>query len=215
LSDLRQSFLLARPEHLHGARLPAGQVPHRRRQLAAFRPAGDDDPLRLPARHPARHPGLVAGDGAPIRLVGAGGRRGSQARRLLQAAGSGLPRRVGGDAAGLDPVLRPGRRDAGALPNPLARSADGGAGPGAGRGRGGWLVNVNGTVLIVVLASAIFYGTPLLFAAVGELLAERSGVLNLGVEGMMLIGAVTGFWTVQHVGGPGWVGLTTAVCVAA
>ncbi|TMD12979.1 MAG: ABC transporter permease, partial [Chloroflexi bacterium] len=76
-------------------------------------------------------------------------------------------------------------------------------------------MNVNGTVLIVVLASAIFYGTPLLFAAVGELLAERSGVLNLGVEGMMLIGAVTGFWTVQHVGGPGWVGLTTAVCVAA
>ena len=76
-------------------------------------------------------------------------------------------------------------------------------------------MNVNETVLVVVLASAIFYGTPLLFAAVGELLAERSGVLNLGVEGMMLIGAVTGFWTVQHVGGPGWLGLTSAVCVAA
>lgn len=76
-------------------------------------------------------------------------------------------------------------------------------------------MNVNETVVVVVLASAIFYGTPLLFAAVGELLAERSGVLNLGVEGMMLIGAVTGFWTVQHVGGPGWLGLTSAVLLAA
>ena len=35
--------------------------------------------------------------------------------------------------------------------------------------------------------------TPLLLAAAGELVAERAGVLNLGVEGMMLIGAVTGF----------------------
>ena len=53
-------------------------------------------------------------------------------------------------------------------------------------------------MLVVVLASAVVYGTPLLFAALGELLAERSGVLNLGVEGMMLIGAVMGFWAVQR-----------------
>jgi general nucleoside transport system permease protein len=76
-------------------------------------------------------------------------------------------------------------------------------------------MNVNDSVLVVIAASAIFYGTPLLFAAVGELLAERSGVLNLGVEGMMLIGAVSGFWAIQHVGGPGWIGLGAAVLLAA
>ncbi|HVU76032.1 MAG TPA: ABC transporter permease [Gaiellaceae bacterium] len=53
---------------------------------------------------------------------------------------------------------------------------------------------INNSVLVVVLSSAVIYGTPLLYAALGELLAERSGVLNLGVEGMMLVGAVMGFW---------------------
>jgi len=74
---------------------------------------------------------------------------------------------------------------------------------------------INDNVLVVIAASAISYGTPLLFAALGELLAERSGVLNLGVEGMMLIGAVSGFWAVQTVGGPGWLSLLAAVLVAA
>jgi general nucleoside transport system permease protein len=68
----------------------------------------------------------------------------------------------------------------------------------------------NNAVLIVVLASAVTYGTPLLFSALGELLAERSGVLNLGVEGMMLVGAVMGFWAVQRTGS-----LLLAVLVAA
>ncbi len=58
----------------------------------------------------------------------------------------------------------------------------------------------NNSVLVVILASAVIYGTPLLYAALGELLAERSGVLNLGVEGMMLVGAVMGFWAVQRTG---------------
>jgi ABC-type uncharacterized transport system permease subunit len=57
---------------------------------------------------------------------------------------------------------------------------------------------INNSILVVVLASAVAYGTPLLYAALGELLAERSGVLNLGVEGMMLVGAVMGFWAVQR-----------------
>lgn len=43
------------------------------------------------------------------------------------------------------------------------------------------------------LAAAIVAGTPLLFATVGEIITERAGNLNLGVEGMMLMGAVIGF----------------------
>jgi ABC-type uncharacterized transport system permease subunit len=68
---------------------------------------------------------------------------------------------------------------------------------------------INNSILVVVLASAVTYGTPLLYAALGELLAERSGVLNLGVEGMMLIGAVLGFWADQRTGS-----LTIAMLVA-
>jgi ABC-type uncharacterized transport system permease subunit len=74
---------------------------------------------------------------------------------------------------------------------------------------------VNNSLLVVVLASGIAYGTPLLFAALGELLAERSGVLNLGVEGMMLVGAVTGFWAVQRVHTNDGVTLAVGVAVAA
>ncbi len=48
-------------------------------------------------------------------------------------------------------------------------------------------------MIVTTFSGAIRAGTPLLFATIGELLAERSGVLNLGVEGMMLIGAFTGF----------------------
>ena len=74
-------------------------------------------------------------------------------------------------------------------------------------------MNVNDSIVVVLIASSIFYGTPLIFAAVGELLAERSGVLNLGVEGMMLIGAVTAFWSVQHLAGPDWMVLTLATLI--
>lgn len=74
---------------------------------------------------------------------------------------------------------------------------------------------VNDSFGVIIVASAVLYGTPLLFAALGELLAERSGVLNLGVEGMMLVGAVMGFWAVQSFDAAGGVSLAGALVVAA
>jgi len=74
---------------------------------------------------------------------------------------------------------------------------------------------VNHALLVVVIASGVTYGTPLLYAALGELLAERSGVLNLGVEGMMLVGAVMGFWAVQRFHPDSALSLAAGIGVAA
>jgi general nucleoside transport system permease protein len=74
---------------------------------------------------------------------------------------------------------------------------------------------INDSLLVVVLAQAVLYGTPLLYASLGELLAERSGVLNLGVEGMMLFGAAVGFWVTQRVDGSDAVVLSLAIGGAA
>jgi len=49
-------------------------------------------------------------------------------------------------------------------------------------------------LIFLILSSAINAGTPILFAALGEIITERSGVLNLGIEGMMLLSAFTGFY---------------------
>ena len=48
-------------------------------------------------------------------------------------------------------------------------------------------------MLVSILAAAVSSGTPILFAALGELITETAGVMNIGVEGMMLVGAVAGF----------------------
>jgi simple sugar transport system permease protein len=61
----------------------------------------------------------------------------------------------------------------------------------------------------LVLAASVRAGTPILLAALGELLAERAGALNLGVEGMMLVGALAGFVVAQQTGQP-WYGVLAA-----
>jgi ABC-type uncharacterized transport system permease subunit len=66
----------------------------------------------------------------------------------------------------------------------------------------------------LVLVTVIGAATPLLFAALGELVAERSGVLNLGVEGMMLAGAVTAF-AVTVTTGSAVLGILTAAMAGA
>ena len=62
----------------------------------------------------------------------------------------------------------------------------------------------------LLLASLMVASTPILLAALGELVAERAGVLNLGVEGMMITGAVTGFIAAASTGSP-WPGFAAAL----
>ncbi len=66
---------------------------------------------------------------------------------------------------------------------------------------------------IIILQAGVGTGTVLLFATVGELFAERSGVLNLGVEGMMLIGAMSAFSIALKTGNP-WLGMLVAMLAA-
>lgn len=66
------------------------------------------------------------------------------------------------------------------------------------------------SLLTAILATGVIAGTPILFAALGEILSEQAGVLNLGVEGMMLVGAVTGFMITLQTDNQ-WLGLAAAI----
>ncbi|KZK80236.1 Branched-chain amino acid transport system / permease component [Pseudovibrio sp. W64] len=66
------------------------------------------------------------------------------------------------------------------------------------------------SMIEAVLLTIITASTPLLLAAIGELVVERSGVLNLGVEGMMIVGAVMGFAATQATGSP-YIGIVAAM----
>lgn len=67
--------------------------------------------------------------------------------------------------------------------------------------------------LIIILQAGVATGTVLLFATIGEIYAERSGVLNLGVEGMMLIGAMSAYNIAVNTGNP-WLGVVVAMLAA-
>lgn len=64
-------------------------------------------------------------------------------------------------------------------------------------------------LLISILASTVQAGTPVLYATLGEIITERSGVLNLGVEGLMILGAFFGF-IVQYTTGNPWLATLAA-----
>jgi general nucleoside transport system permease protein len=67
--------------------------------------------------------------------------------------------------------------------------------------------------LASILAIAIVAGGSLVYGTIGEIFTERSGILNLGVEGMMIMGAVTGFAAALYSQNP-WVGVFVAMLVA-
>ena len=69
-------------------------------------------------------------------------------------------------------------------------------------------------VLIGIATSGIRLATPYLYAAIGETFGQRSGVLNLGVDGMMLLGAYAGFYVTRTTGNLWW-GLLAAMLVGA
>jgi simple sugar transport system permease protein len=70
------------------------------------------------------------------------------------------------------------------------------------------------TFWIGILASGIRLATPYLYAAIGETLGQRSGVLNLGVEGQMLMGAFTAFYVTLQTGNL-WLAMLAAAAVGA
>ncbi len=69
---------------------------------------------------------------------------------------------------------------------------------------------ITASFIIGILAASVRLATPILFAALGEIFTERAGILNLGLEGIMLMGALSGFlgafWT-----GSLWVGVLAAI----
>lgn len=67
-------------------------------------------------------------------------------------------------------------------------------------------------VLVGILTSGIRLATPYLYSSIGEMFGQRSGVLNLGVDGMMLMGAFSAFYVTFMYDNP-WLGLLAAIVV--
>ena len=63
----------------------------------------------------------------------------------------------------------------------------------------------------LLIGITLMYSAPLIFGALGGVLSERSGVVNLGIEGMMTIGAFAGAAVGYYSGNP-WLGLLAAGC---
>ena len=66
--------------------------------------------------------------------------------------------------------------------------------------RGGKAAAMNGSFIVSVLSGSILSATSVLYATLSKVIGQRAGVVNLGVEGVMLMGAVTGFATAVWTG---------------
>ena len=69
-------------------------------------------------------------------------------------------------------------------------------------------------IVLGVIHSGVRLATPYIYAAIGETFSQRSGVLNLGVDGIMLMGAFFGFYAVFETGSP-WLGVLAAAAIGA
>lgn len=69
-------------------------------------------------------------------------------------------------------------------------------------------------IILGILHSGIRLATPYLFASIGETISQRAGVLNLGVEGIMLMGAFFGFYATLQTDNP-WIGMLAAITIGA
>ena len=69
-------------------------------------------------------------------------------------------------------------------------------------------------MIVSTIIRTLIAGTPLLLGTLGEIVTERSGILNLGVEGMMAVGAMTAFTVTLTTGSP-WLGLLAAIVAGA
>src|SRR5690554_2269556 len=70
--------------------------------------------------------------------------------------------------------------------------------------------------VVGLLAATLRVATPLIYATIGEVYSERAGILNLGIEGIMFLGAFTGFAVAAQanaagIGGYLWIGLLAAI----
>jgi simple sugar transport system permease protein len=70
------------------------------------------------------------------------------------------------------------------------------------------------SIVTSILFATVVAGTPLIIVALGQLVAEKSGVLNLGAEGMMAMGAIAGFAATLHSGSP-WFGVLAGMAAGA
>lgn len=76
-----------------------------------------------------------------------------------------------------------------------------------------WIDVVDGSFVVQLLAGGVALGVPLAAAALGETFAQRSGVLNIGVEGIMLFGGFVGFIVAVQTGDDRWLGVAAGLAV--